>query len=135
MEIYDWDKTIHTNYLQTCFKKKTLELHIPKWDLLPMLKYEQLKKLALLLYTSISNRNVRIKMIKIMFSKVSFLYSFQVWSVLFHPTRNKNHSNKANNISAHTSFKTDRKHFSFHEMVYSFPLKYIPKCLRHFNFL
>jgi hypothetical protein len=58
--------------------KKTLELHIPKWDLLPMLKYEQLKKLALLLYTSISNRNVRIKMIKIMFSKVSFLYSFQV---------------------------------------------------------
>ena len=78
MEIYDWDKTIHTNYLQTYFKKKTLELHIPKWDLLPMLKYEQLKKLALLLYTSISNRNVRIKMIKIMFSKVSFLYSFQV---------------------------------------------------------
>lgn len=42
MEIYDWDKTIHTNYLQTCLKK-TLELHIPKWDLLPMLKYEQLK--------------------------------------------------------------------------------------------
>lgn len=21
MEIYDWDKTIHTNYLQTCLKK------------------------------------------------------------------------------------------------------------------